>query len=332
MKKFIILLIVAPIFVVCYAGDDDKSRSVIIFHPDATLIGDQTNVEDVTGARIFADIFSNIISSSNSGWATYRWRKLGEKTSDNDRYKISYLEKAGANLYVGAGIWLNADNPNIPKDANGNLTGRIERQRQIVDRALAKLNGAMGDGRVAQNFIDGGCRGFYENDSTYSAENDEVYLFVGEINNPTIIKCHPRAEIKGANIYPLLDDFNKQFVMEILNELALSDFVWKAYRFPKLGDPDTFNDPTKLSYIRKTEDGKYFVGSGIYLDKGNANAQPNDRLEIIRKKVNKAAGLLIKDSEVALAEFNKKDANGRLVSDYVTGEMGDAYVFVWEIK
>jgi len=217
-------------------------------------------------------------------------------------------------------------------------------------------------------------------------EDGELYLFIAEIKleeegdstvNGSVVKvmleepkvivtCHPDPSLEGENVYRLTDDSGREFIKEVVDELLslktessdandndqelIDEGVWNVYTFPKLGEDETLNDPSKLSYFRISkviteigsgnrpgDDRQFIVGAGIYLDVNNPNAGDSDRLEPIRTKVREAAALLLvgEDEEGELPDMffeDNPDATDEF-QEVVTGiaptdEQG--YIFVWE--
>lgn len=351
MKRTIVLLLMLTSFFAVSCddgdgdgdGDDENTRQVLIFHPNENLNGtDTTDLRDSTGVRIFERMM-NAVAISNSGWDTYRWESVNtdEDPRDcDDAYKVSYIERVADNRFVAAGICLDSGNQ------AAEASDRLERLRGLVDAVTADVNGLSGTAMENRNSISNGgatCDKYATNalsSLTPAVDNEmgEIYVFAGELGDASLVlRCHPRSDLVGRDDYLLTEDSGRQFIKETVDELnsmsmtdqsLISSGVWNAYRFPKLGQPDTLADPPKLSYFRRSDDGRYLIGSGIYLDRNNPNAMDDDRLEQVRSRVSQAAGLL--------REKEGSELTGVLESteftNIATVDSSDmqAYIFVWE--
>ncbi len=205
---------------------------------------------------------------------------------------------------------------------------------------------------------------------------------------------------EGDDIYGDTDDSGRAYIKEAVDELfpvtgvleelrspdrigvgvpvgngpdKVEQGVWSVHTAPKLNDtgggsydlePDTLNNPPKLSYFRIsgninnvseeeieatndfTNDPKnyrrFIVGAGIYLDENNENAADGVELEGIRSRVKTAAGVLLEaEAEAAEEEFN---SDGMFFTDDAGGTADDTdfhstvevmedqkeHIFVWE--
>ncbi len=291
----------------------EEAMNVNIFHPDTGFEErDRTDLLDDTGARIYGKI-GTALSAGDSGWVTYRRSRPGEQDSERDPYKLSYVHRADNNLYVGAGIWLDENNPYA---SDG---GRIHQMRMLVDRAaeVVEADPTSGKSQACGEF-------FGTNRDMWVTDGGEAYLFIGTIEqgSSTMI-CHPRPSTLGSNIYVYEDELGRVIGKDALQELQNTDTSWLVVQFPKLGEPDTAQDPAKLVYFRRV--GNVFVGSGIYLDENNPNSSPNDRAERVRTLVNDAVkDIQSKGKEAALEAFAQPG------SPYTTGEGGQNYLWAWE--
>ncbi len=347
MKRTIILLLMLTSFFAVSCGngdgDGDGERQVLIFHPNQTLNGtDTTDLRDSTGVRIFYELM-NSVALSNSGWATYRWESSNTDADPrdcNDAYKVSYVQRVADNRFVAAGICLDSGNQAA---AAGD---RIERLRGLVDRVTTDVNNLGGTEMENHESIRHGgaiCKMYATNalgslTPPVNNEMGEIYIFTGELGDSSLeLTCHPNADLVDTDTYLLEEDSGRQFIKETVDELnsmsrtdqsLISSGVWNAYRFPKFEQPDTLADPPKLSYFRRSDDGRYLIGSGIYLDRNNPNAMDDDRLERVRTRVSKAAGLLRDKEGSELTEVFSSGDFTRIPTDDPSDPQ--AYIFVWE--
>ncbi len=323
---------------------DDGVRTFLIFRPDSERSGvdgvDVTDLEDSTGANIFGRL-SEV--TDNSGWATYRLESSNAEEDLTDcggAYKVSYLEKVADNRFVGAGICLDSNNPNVKAD------GRIENLRNLVDRSTDEINALVDQNTddsaiLTQIGIDGAICDRYATSVLGSltppidSEMGELYLFMGTLEEGSaVLTCHPNSDLVNRDIYMLVDDFGREFAKQAIDEIngmtdqsLIDSGVWAAYRFPKLGEPNTLSDPPKLSYFKRSNNGKYFVGSGIYLDRNNPNAMGDGRLEQVRDRVSQATALLLGNEGSDLEAVFDSSSFGDLAVDSMDMQ---AYIFVWE--
>lgn len=354
MKKTIVLLLMLTSFFAFSCGDGDGDgdgegvrqmegvRQILISHPNETLEGaDATDLRDSTGARIF-DRLMNAVALSNSGWATYRWETSNTEedlTDCNGAYKVSYIERVADNRFVGAGICLDSGNQAaVPGD-------RLERLRDLVDDVTTDVNDLAGTEMENDDSISNGgdiCDKYDTNalgslSPSVNNEMGEIYIFAGILGDASfLLKCHPRSNLVDRNDYLLTEDSGRQFIKETVDELnsmsmtddqsLISSGVWNAYRFPKLDEPNTLADPPKLSYFKRSDDGRYLIGSGIYLDRNNPNAAATGRLEQVRTRVSQAAGLLRDKEGSELTEV----LGSQDFMDIETDSDPQAYIFVWE--
>ena len=297
---------------------------------------------DSTGARIF-DRLMNAVALSNSGWATYRWESSNTEEDMRDcdgAYKVSYIERVADNRFVGAGICLDSGNQAAVRG------DRLENLRGLVDRVTEEVNDL--DGTEMQNDAsisnDGDICDKYDTTALGSLnpavnnEMGEIYIFAGILGDGSfLLRCHPRQDLVDRDDYLLTEDSGRQFIKETVDELnsmsmpddqsLISSGVWNAYRFPKLDEPNTLADPPKLSYFKRSDDGRYLIGSGIYLGRNNPNAITTGRLEKVRTMVSKAAGLLRdKEGSELTAELQSEDFM-EIVTDSSDQQ---EYIFVWE--
>jgi len=346
MKKIFVLLLMFTLFTAVSCDDDEggiqggivePGNSFLIFHPNTDPNGDVTDEREVTeleeygkeGVRIYGK-FMDALSTGNSGWAAYRWSSdhdatvvgsdaLDETDCDGD-YKVSYLERAVDNYFVGAGVCLGG-NLNTHDDA------RVVNLKRLLDRAT------IGQNSVFTLGIDTACTTDYATatipsivhvNSNLNNENEELYLFVAEVvldstgggTTPTVssvdVVCHPDSSQEGNNIYGATDDSGRAYMKEVVDELLGLDItsnnvvtgsVWSVYTAPKLNEagnalePDTLNDPPKLGLFTISgnvgpDDRRYIAGAGIYLDANNDNEGRGNELTEIRQRVRTAVGQL----------------------------------------
>ncbi len=150
-----------------------------------------------------------------------------------------------------------------------------------------------------------------------------------------------------------------------VNPDKVEEGVWSVHTAPKLNDagndlePDTLNNPPKLSYFRISGNinsvdvpnahvpydprnyRRFIVGAGIYLDENNTNAADGVELEDIRSRVKEHAGVLLEaeaEAEAAEEEFNSdgtffdNDDENTDDTDFYSTAMVESkeYIFVWE--
>jgi len=407
MKKIFVLLLMFTLFTAVSCDDDEggiqggivePGNSFLIFHPNTDPNGDVTDEREVTeleeygkeGVRIYGK-FMDALSTGNSGWAAYRWSSdhdttvLGSDTTDatdcNGDYKVSYLERAVDNYFVGAGVCLGGNFPTHDDD-------RVVNLKRLINSAMVSSTGISRNellDALTDELVDDGIQttcDTYENISsiTYvgsrlNNENRELYLFIAEVvldsttgGTPTVssvdVVCHPDSSQEGENIYGATGDSGRAYIKEVVDELlgfpttnndVVTGGVWSVHRVPKLNEarddlePDTLNDPPKLSYFRIAgtvgpNDRRFIAGAGIYLDANNVNAADGTELEGIRSRVKTAVGQLreaeleegaelsslFEDGSDFIADGSEfiTNANPLDASDMV--EDPEAYIFVWE--
>jgi len=413
MKKIFVLLLMFTLFSAVSCDDDEggvqggivePGNSFLIFHPNTDPNGDVTDEREVTeleeygkdGVRIYGK-FMDALSTGNSGWAAYRWSSDHAATDDdtdtddatdcNGKYKVSYLERAVDNYFVGAGLCLDGNNVIAHDDA------RIANLQRLVDQAMNSSNGANDipdsstDAEVNTR-IETTCNTYFtttaiESLANINSENGELYLFIAEVvaDSTTVgtggtsvttvssvnIVCHPASSVQeddlstadaqeGENIYVATDDSGREYIKEVVDELLglpidgqdnIRDGAWSVYTVPKLKDagddlePDTLNDPPKLSYFRITGNvglnaKRFIIGAGIYLDANNVNEVNGNEFTVIRQRVRTAVGQLreaeLDEGEELSSLFEDGSdfiADGNPFSDNANID-SEEYIFVWE--
>ncbi len=163
----------------------DGSVSVDVkCHPDGTLIGTSPQLiyefTDDT-KREFREEAVDELNSLNSRaerdegvWNAYTFPKPGQRSTLSDPPKVSYFriaEAYGRQYVVGAGIYLDENNPNVDPE---NLT-RLEKIRNRVREAADILRGKEGE-ELLDALEDN--RDYFTND-----DNPDSYIFVWE-NRP----------------------------------------------------------------------------------------------------------------------------------------------------
>ncbi len=428
MKKICVLLLMLTLFFAVSCDDDDGGVQVVqggtveveeprnswlIFHPNPQSDGsegDLTEERDVTeleeygkeGVRVYGK-FMDALSTDNSGWAAYRWSSRHDFTDDGNNtpdatdcdgaYKVSYVERAVDNYFVGAGVCLGTfNNPSVN---NYHDDARVANLRFLINQALGSGSGIDDFERANPDTNDAAvntaietvCDTFstptsidsYVSNTDIENENGELYLFIAEVVGDTTVVpsvvssvnvlCHPDSEIEGTDIYGVTDDSGRAYIKEAVDELyelegdTIRDYtviegVWSVYTVPKLNDagggnynlePDTLNDPPKLSYFRISgnigeNNRRFIVGAGIYLDANNANEATGNELKVIRQRVRTAVGLLRGEEIAEEEELSSLFADGNAFiadgSEFILNadpvDQNDmiidpeAYIFVWE--
>ncbi len=220
---------------------------------------------------------------------------------------------------------------------------------------------------------------------------DITIISTVSVINSVNVSCHPASSVtkddfrttdahEGDDIYGATDDSGRAYIKEAVDELfpvtgviadlrfnpegvnpdKVEEGVWSVYTAPKLNEPDTLNNPPKLSYFRISGNinsvdvpdsrvpydprnyRRFIVGAGIYLDENNTNAADGIELEGIRSRVKTAAGVLLEaEAEAAEEEFN---SDGMFFTDDAGGTADDTdfhstvevmedqkeHIFVWE--
>jgi len=422
MKKILVLLLMLTLFSAVSCDDEEGGQggivepgnSFLIFHPNPDPNGALTDEREVTeleeynkeGVRIYSK-FMDALSTGNSGWAAYRWSSdhaatdadtdTTDATDCNGEYKVSYLERAVDNYFVGAGVCLVRGTNHEHDDA------RIENLQKLVNFAMNSGN-SVNFLRDRQNNDDVNM-GLMTTCDTYSTptaignlvginnESGELFLFIAELVDSTTdsttvgsgasvgtissvnVVCHPASSVdkdnlstpgqEGKDIYGETDDSGRAYIKEAVDELFGEDItnsgvvdadVWSVHTAPKLNEagndlePDTLNDPPKLSYFKISgnigpNDRRFIVGGGIYLDANNENEATGNELTEIRQRVRTAVGQLreaeleegaelsslfedgsdfIADDSPFILNANPLDTNNMMVED------PEAYIFVWE--
>ncbi len=212
---------------------------------------------------------------------------------------------------------------------------------------------------------------------------------VSVINSVNVL-CHPDSDIKDTDIYGVTDDSGRAYIKEAVDELfpvtgviadlrfnpmnvtttstpgvlvgpdKVEEGVWSVHTAPKLNEPDTLNNPPKLSYFRISGNinsvdvldtpydprnyRRFVVGAGIYLDENNANTLDTaelKELEDIRSRVKEhAEALLTAEAEAEEGEefnsdgtfFTDDDGMPADPDDFYSTAMVESkeYIFVWE--